>query len=104
MSIDDEIAAALNANDTKKYIQLKKQSAHFQAFSKEERTIKVDGESLILDAGTEAPWLSGLGACLIRVYDIRRNEKGQVEFGIGNETLPILGYVSAKAFFNEWPA
>ncbi len=45
--------------------------------------------------------MSSLGTCLIRVYDIRENDDGVVEFGVGNKILPILAYCRIKAFYNE---
>ncbi len=102
--LTSELNDALESKNTKKYINLKKQLGHFQEFPKSERTIKVEGESLVLDVGVEAPWLSPFGACLIRIYDIRRNAEGDVQFGVGNKTLPILGYVKAEAFYDEWPS
>jgi hypothetical protein len=72
-------------------------------FTEAERTIRVDGSPVILSKGSEAPWLSPLGACLVKVYDFRRREDGKVEFGVGNETPPILGWVTAEEFFDEWP-
>ena len=77
-------------------------SEKFADFYTEERTLLVDGEKVILSEGSEAPWLTAIGVSLVKVYGIRRRG-GVVEFGIGNETPPILGWVSLKDFFNEWP-
>ena len=54
--------------------------------------------------GQEAPWMGPFGASLVKIYGIRRAEDGSVEFGIGNEEPPILGWVHATDFYNEWPA
>lgn len=72
----------------------------FAAFSEAERNIH--GLLVVKGPGTEAPWLSGAGACLVKIYGIRRRE-GRVEFGIGNEHPPILGWVQARDFYREWP-
>lgn len=79
------------------------ESEPFDSFNEEERTI-AGGLVVVKEAGTEAPWLGAFGACLVKVYGIRRNtETDKVEFGIGNEAPPILGWVTADQFFNEWP-
>ena len=53
----------------------------------------------------EAPWLSGLGACLIMITDIRRNKDGTVEFQVGDENcIPYDNgndWVKADDFFEE---
>ena len=73
------------------------------SFTEDERTIPVRGNPLVVnEAGTEAPWMSAFGACLVKVYGMRRLE-GQVQFGIGDEELPILGWVGAGDFYEEWP-
>ena len=77
------------------------QSERFEDFSPAERTI-AGGIVVVKKPGTEAPWLGPLGACLIKVFGIRRRN-GRVEFGIGNEKPPILDWVTANAFFDEWP-
>lgn len=100
---NSELEEALRNNDTEKYISLVKASGRFEAFSEEERTLDIDGFPEIVSSGFEAPWLTPFGTGLIRVYDIRRNEKGVVEFGVGNQTLPILSYVTSDKFYNEWP-
>jgi len=71
-------------------------------FSVEERRI---GKGLLVaEPDCEAPWLSAFGACLVKVYGIRRNaESGTVEFGVGNESPPILGWVTANDFYHQWP-
>lgn len=70
-------------------------------FTKDERTIG-KGVMVVEKLGQKAPWLNGFGACLIKIYGIRR--RGDlVEFGIGNEEPPILGWVKANDFFEEWP-
>lgn len=73
----------------------------WDSFSEKERTVG-DGITTV-SCGSEAPWLSPFGACLVKVYGIRRNENGTVEFGVGNEQPPILAWVTAKDFYNEWP-
>ena len=79
------------------------ESEPFQSFSASERTI-AGGLVTIEKPGTKAPWLSPFGACLVKVYGIRRNpETNRVEFGIGNEKPPILGWVTEDKFYDEWP-
>lgn len=58
----------------------------------------------------EAPWLSPLGACLIKIIDIRRNEDGIVEFQLGDEeNKPYTKdngetyWAKADEFYDEWP-
>lgn len=56
--------------------------------------------------GMEAPWMSGLGACLVKIWDIRRRADGVVEYGIGNETKPPpdkIGWITGDKFYGEWP-
>ena len=60
----------------------------------------------IVSEGTEAPWLNAMGACLVRVWDIRKNAEGVVEYGIGNETRPPdneIAWITKDEFFEEWP-
>jgi hypothetical protein len=78
------------------------ESEPFENFSRGERTV---GRGLVtVGHGSEAPWLTPFGVGLVKVYGIRRNkETGQVEFGIGNEEPPILGWVTADRFYDEWP-
>ena len=103
MPTESELEVALKADNTERYLELQKQLNHFKSIPLSERTIIVNGESIVLDAGTEAPWFGMYGVCFVRVYDTRRDKEGHVEFGVGNETLPILGYVRANRFYNEWP-
>jgi hypothetical protein len=75
-------------------------SEPFENFTEGERTIH---NLLVLERpGTEAPWLTAHGAGFVKIYGIRRRD-GVVEFGIGNETPPILGWVTADRFYDEWP-
>lgn len=70
-------------------------------FTKEERTIG-HGVMIVENVPCEAPWMSGMGACLIKIYAMRR--RGDlVEFGIGNQELPIRAWISANDFPDEWP-
>lgn len=49
----------------------------------------------------EAPWMNAIGACSINIYAVRR--RGDlVEFGIGNEKPPIISWISADDFPDEW--
>ena len=57
----------------------------------------------VLEIGSEAPWLGPLGACFARVYDLRLDADGVVEFGVGNEKPPVVAWVKAEDFFDEWP-
>ena len=75
-------------------------SEPFENFTEGERNIK--GLVTVSAPGTEAPWLTPFGAGLVRIYGIRRRE-GKIEFGIGNEEPPILGWVTQDKFFDEWP-
>lgn len=56
----------------------------------------------------EAPWLTGLGACLIKITDLRRDKDGKVEFQLGDEkAIPYkhgTEWVFANDFFSEWPS
>lgn len=74
-----------------------------ESFTVEERTVG-GGVATIEKSGDEAPWLGPLGACRVKVYEMRRNpQTGQIQFGIGNETPPALGWVAATDFYTEWP-
>jgi len=76
-------------------------SEPFEDFTEAERNIH--GLLIVKGPGTAVPWLNGYGACLVKIYGIRRSSEGKVEFGIGNEKPPILGWVTADRFFDEWP-
>lgn len=56
----------------------------------------------IATEGMTAPWLSAFGACFVKIWDIRIVD-GIVEYGIGNESPPVLGWVKAGDFYSEWP-
>jgi len=74
--------------------KVSKSSEPFDNFTEEERNIRVSGQQIIIEKpGIALPWLGPFGACLVKVYGIRHNDKGEVEFGIGNEAPPILGWV-----------
>jgi hypothetical protein len=66
------------------------------------RTVRIEGQPVVVEVGSEMPWLSGLGACLVKVHDIRETA-GTVEYGIGNEEPPVLAWVTGDRFYNEWP-
>lgn len=51
----------------------------------------------------EAPWLNTFGACIVKIFEVKREEDGSVMFGIGNEEPPIIAWVIADAFYKEWP-
>jgi len=59
------------------------------------------GGALVI--GSEAPWMGVLGAFLVKVYDIRLDAEGSAEFGVGNKRPPVLAWVKAEDFFDEWP-
>ena len=75
-------------------------SESFNDFTDEERTIACGLQ--VDDPGTEAPWEGPYGVCMVKIYGIRR-KNGVVEFGVGNETPPILDWVKADDFHYEWP-
>lgn len=77
-------------------------SESFDNFTVEERTIKIEDEPVLINKGSELPVFTPMGVDLVKVYGIRRKE-GKVEFGIGNQTPPILGWVTADFFYHEWP-
>jgi len=87
----------------KQYLDLQSRTKTFEAIPEENRTLNIQGEKLLLRAGTEAPIMTPYGVGLIRVYDVRKKDNGDLEFGIGNETLPILCYLPLNRFYNEWP-
>lgn len=70
-------------------------------FTRDELAILPDGD--VISPKGEAPWLGPFGACLVRVYEVRRAEDGTVEFGVGNEKPPVLGWVHKGSFYEEWP-
>jgi hypothetical protein len=76
-------------------------SEPFGSFTQQERTVG-KGITIIKAPGDEAPILSAFGAALVRVYGIRRKD-GIVQFGVGNEEPPILDWIEANDFFDEWP-
>lgn len=60
----------------------------------------------IAEEEMEAPWTNAFGACLVTIWDIRRRDDGIIEYGIGNEIRPSdedIGWVTADAFYSEWP-
>lgn len=76
-------------------------SEPLEKFSEEERRVG-NGLFILSELGEEAPWFTPYGVGVVKIYGIRRKE-GKVEFGIGNETPPILSWVTADRFWNEWP-
>jgi len=69
-------------------------------FTRSERTIG-NGVMVVEDIPCEAPWMGALGACKVKIYAMRR--RGDlVEFGVGNEEPPIISWISANDFANEW--
>ena len=68
-----------------------------------ERTIIVSGDTVLLNIGSAAPWLSWSGVCLVKVWGLRRSPSGEPEFGIGNEKPPVLAWVKDTEFHGEWP-
>jgi len=78
------------------------ESEPFENFTDKELTI-AGGLVTIKKSGAEAPWLSPYGACLVKVYGVRR-KNNRVEFGIGgHEKTPILAWITAGEFYTEWP-
>lgn len=75
-------------------------SEPFNAFTRKERN--THGLLVVDKPGTEAPWEEEFGACVVKVFGIRRR-KGRVEFGIGGRRRPIREWVTADRFANEWP-
>jgi len=76
----------------------------FQEFTTKERTLRCG--LVVKNSGTEAPWLNAFGACLVKVWDMKRDEDGTVLFGIGNEKRPPddeIGWVTKNDFYSEWP-
>lgn len=100
MTADEELRDAERAGDTGRFLELQERVGRWREIPPDERRIKAGG---VLEPGDEAPWITAMGSCLVRVYDIRRGEDGRAEFGVGNETLPILAWVNAEDFFEEWP-
>lgn len=79
---------------------MSEESEPFENFTAEERTV---GKGIaVVSQNSEVPWLTPYGVGLVKVYGIRRRE-GVVEFGIGNEEPPILGWVTADQFYHEFP-
>lgn len=59
----------------------------------------------IPNKGCEAPWMGAFGACLVKIWDIRRSADGAIEYGIGNEDEPAadeIGWVTGDKFAREW--
>ncbi|MBD3208587.1 MAG: hypothetical protein GF370_03985 [Candidatus Nealsonbacteria bacterium] len=84
--------------------KVSQESEPFNNFTREERSVRISGRSEIIGKpGTVLPWLGAFGACLVKVYGIRHDNKGEVEFGIGNEEPPILGWVKKEDFYHKWP-
>lgn len=77
------------------------ESEPFENFTDKELTI-ANGLVIVKKSGTVAPWLGPYGACLIKVYGVRR-KNNKVEFGVGNEKPPILAWITAGEFYTEWP-
>jgi hypothetical protein len=63
---------------------------------------RVKGLGLLLNSGTEAPWMTPMGMGFIKVWDVRQDGDGY-KFGLGNEEPPVLGWFSIGAFPQEWP-
>ncbi|MEK6875502.1 MAG: hypothetical protein AABX30_02365 [Nanoarchaeota archaeon] len=89
---------------TEQYIELQRRARTFDSIKTSERIIKVGEEEKIVNVGDEMPIMTYLGVALVRVYDIRIGERGIIEFGVGNETLPILEYIKKEDFYYDWPA
>lgn len=81
--------------------KVSQKSEPFESFTEEERNIQ--GLFVVEGPDEEAPWLTPYGVGLVKIYGIRRGKDGEVEFGIGNEEPPILGWVKDEHFYHEWP-
>lgn len=79
----------------------KLEAAGLTNFTREELTIG-RGITTVDHLPFEAPWRGPFGASLVKVYEVKR-EDGMVKFGVGNEQPPILAWVVANDFYNEWP-
>lgn len=93
-----------NVRDRKKIdaeLPVSQEGHPISAFTAAELGILPGGKK-ISSLPAQAPWMSAGGACMVKVYAVRRRGK-RVEFGIGNEELPILGWVEKSAFYGEWP-
>jgi hypothetical protein len=70
-------------------------------FTKQELTIG-RGLTTVDHLPFEAPWMNGMGACTVKIFEVKRDD-GVVKFGVGNEIPPILAWVVADDFYEEWP-
>jgi hypothetical protein len=70
-------------------------------FTRQELTIG-KGLTTIDHLPFQAPWMNALGSCFVNVYEVKR-ENGVVKFGVGNEKPPVLVWVDADDFYDEWP-
>lgn len=72
----------------------------------EEDELKV-GPMRVKSLPFTAPWMSGLGACLINVTDIRRGDDGELEFQLADEdNKPYddgTAWVKKGDFYRSWP-
>lgn len=86
----------------KHYAEFEVEEADWKGISVSDRTLWFG----VAKEGMEAPWITGFGACLVKIWDIRRREDGVVEYGIGNRTRPSdedMAWVTGDKFFDEWP-
>lgn len=79
---------------------LKLKENGLSGFSKSELTIG-NGVDIVDHLPFEAPWLGAMGACMVKIFEIKRDDKGSVLFGVGNEEPPVVAWVSANDFFDE---
>lgn len=89
------------AEECQKYeFDLKLNLAGLSFFTKSELTIGM-GLTTVDHLPFVAPWMNGLGACSVKIYEVKR-EDGVVKFGVGNEEPPIVAWVKADDFYCEW--
>jgi len=92
--------ASLEIQDVESKLTVSQIGAPIYTFTKEERTVGY-GILVVEDFPCEAPWMGSMGACLVKIYAMRR--RGDlVEFGVGNEEPPILAWIQANDFADEW--
>ena len=83
-------------------LNLKLEAAGLSNFTKQELTIG-RGLTMVDHLPYEAPWMGPFGSCVVNIFEVKRGEDGIVKFGVGNEQPPILDWVVADAFYDEWP-
>jgi len=83
--------------------EVPQQGEPIENFTELERTIRTnEGRILFRGQPVEAPCLTPWGMGVVKIYAMKRGNSG-VLFGVGNETPPILDWISAGKFSREWP-